>query len=731
MWQSMHRYWDFIGIYPYLAEVHQMAASTLNIHTSLLLPSWSIILIWRSQTELCDIFGAFVSKWTCSIPVPSQAFAQFERTHHLSRNNGQRCTKNFSCVGYCGRSAETSGLYVCGCDQSCLYLGDCCFDYLYHCRNHSDLNYALRVQASYRKKFKNKSFCTAIDVLISKGKEVFEYDHRMIPMVQRCPRNADPEISEKCVQNNIFLVVPHIIIHSRGVIYANINCAICNGARTGDMKTIERDVIRLPNLFTEERENIRYVNHLPTEYKSLQQRYLVLCSDEHCVVDEDECLGDFYQEECMAYRATYRAAGLTGHIRPYRNEACFQCANSDITDSSPLCITDIWCDGGYGDVFSPTTLRRWTTLFESTGSKWGHFDEEHTGNPLSCSEPICQSGYVLINDSCLQCIEKTSDNPTFIKAESCMLLLVFRSDKSFEKFKRHFNNLDILPIVNCSKLLHELGNIKRLHGSYHRDMESHIKKGPCTLVTLPYLGVRDYIDALSSAEKVRGIIPGIPFAFCAAFFLNFDPNFGVTCPKGEIVSTEIRTVQLRNGLEVLMQDVEQFPFDNDHTPVVLEMPITKPHEAMKLWKITCLENQLEINCTPLASDSIKGCPKIKVPFIMNSENSSISINSYALSPSEYLVIGNTTILICQERCEMVQSKTRLKALAIVTPVCYSIATLGLLLAILTTWETHLCDHPGTGADGFDNSLAVFTDGLPYILRWHRWVSIISSSPTLY
>ena len=118
-------------------------------------------------------------------------------------------------------------------------------------------------------------------------------------MVQRCPRNADPEISGKCVQNNIFLLVPPIKVHSQGVIYANIYCAICNGARTGDIKTIERDAIKLPNLFTEEKDNIRYVNHLPTKYKSLQQRYRALCSSEHCVVDEDDCLGDLYQEECM------------------------------------------------------------------------------------------------------------------------------------------------------------------------------------------------------------------------------------------------------------------------------------------------------------------------------------------------------------------------------------------------------------------------------------------------
>ena len=61
----------------------------------------------------------------------------------------------------------------------------------------------------------------------------------------------------------------------------------------------------------------------------------------------------------------------------------------------------------------------------------------NTRNIPSCRKPICQSCYVLVNNTCLQCLEKTSDNPTFIKAESYMLLLVFRSDKSFEKFKRH------------------------------------------------------------------------------------------------------------------------------------------------------------------------------------------------------------------------------------------------------------------------------------------------------
>ena len=200
---------------------------------------------------------------------------------------------------------------------------------------------------------------------------------------------------------------------------------------------------------------------------------------------------------------------------------------------------------------------------------------------------------------------------------------------------------------------------------------------------------RYYIDALGSVDIVREIFPGIPSPFYAAFLLNFDPKVGIICGKGDVVSTEIRAIELRNGLEVFMQDVEQFPFDNNHTPTVLEIPITKPRETMKLWKISYPENKLEFNCTSLAGNGMNSCPKIEVPFIMNSENSSVSINSQALSPTEYLLTGNKTILICQKRCEIMQSKIRVKvpALAIVTPVCYSISILGLLVTFLIYLRT--------------------------------------------
>ena len=614
-------------------------------------------------------------------------------------NKGQRCKENYSCVGYCGKSVKYAKNHVCGCDQSCLYLGDCCFDYLYHCRNHSDLNVALRMQGYFRKRFKNKTKCTSIDVIISRSEEVFEFSHIVIPLVARCPRKADPDISDKCVQNSTFPLLQPILVHRRGVIYANIHCAICNGVRTGEAKALERDIINVPidelakrnSLSTEKQGNLRFVYHMPGIYESLQQRAKVLCAHQRCGKDDGDCLDNQFKEECMAYNAPYTVTGDDIAIERYRNEACFHCVHVTSNSSSPKCAPSILCLAVGSS--SLIALHRWTTLFDFTGRKFGYIDDRHVstaGNLPSCSEPICQKDYVLINGSCLQCIGKTPDSLTFVKAESCLLLLVFRSDNPVENFKRHkHNNLDISLSMNCSMLLNGLRNIKPLYSSHRRGMGSSIRNVPCILLSLPYMGVRDYIDALGSVDIVREIIPGIPYPFYAAFLLNFDPKFGITCGKGDVVSTEIRAIELRNGLEVFMQDVEQFPFDNNHTPVVLEMTITKPQEAMKLWKISCLENKLEFNCTSLASNSISNCPKIEVPFIMNGKNSSVSINSQALSPSEYLVTGNKTILICQKRCKIMQSNMRVKvpALAIVTSVCYSISILGLLVTFLIYLRT--------------------------------------------
>ena len=611
--------------------------------------------------------------------------AHFEGAHRLLRNDGQRCNKKYSCVGSC-KEQQTKNPPQCGCDQSCLYLGNCCFDYLYRCANYSELNHALQVQAKYRRRFKDKVECPMINVYISKRGGVFEYRIENMPVVTRCPQGADPIMSIQCESKHIFLLFPRVLVHHMGVLYANSYCAFCNGVGIDKMNAIGREIIKAYGNYLRSNsatENYRFVNRFPKMSAASLGRYREFCIDQ-CEFGDDSCLNGGYSEECTAYQASYVSSALSGQTISYKNEACFQCS-ANVTYVSPSCVDPITC---YSVLPSSRFVNKWTTLFDFTGRMEEYVGNKHTlgiDDLPSCNELMCQTGYVLIEKDCPRCAEKTygKHGVTFTSARNVILLLIFNSQTSFEKFKEYKETIDILPNINCSNLIGNLGNIIPILDNYQEGKHPQRIESVCAVFSIPFVGIRDYIDALSSPEILGQIISGIPSPFNAAFLINFDPSFGIMC-EGNLVSTKIRTVELKNGLELFVHDDDQIPFANNHTPVILEIPLTVPQEAIKPWKISCIANMTEFNCPLFKTADIKICPKIQVPVVLDVTSNTVSINSHTLYTSEYILTSNNTALICQENCRVIRSQRHvgIEPLAIFTPVCYTFSMLGLLMTFL-------------------------------------------------
>ena len=610
---------------------------------------------------------------TCCNPGTMLVMAYFEGAHRLLRNDGQRCKKNYSCVGSCKERQSTDPPW-CGCDPLCLYMGNCCFDYLYRCGNYSELNYALQVQAKYRLRFKDKVKCLRIDVFISKRDGVYEYRFGEIPLIGRCPEGADPSISKRCESRNIFLFYPRVLVHHMGVLYANSFCAVCNGIGIDKMNAISREIIKVDDEYSAA-ETYHFVNRFPETIVPLYNTYGDFCM-EKCDFGDDICLDGTFSEECAAYQAHYVYSALPGKPRIYKNEACFQCL-ANFTDISTSCDNGASC---YTVPPSSSFEKQWTTLFDFTGRMEGYFENKHTlstDDLPSCNELMCQSGYVVNKKECPHCAEETYRKPggTFTSARNCILFLIFRSQKSFEKFKRHYESIDMIPNTNCSNLVGDLENVMPLL--------DRMRKAACAVFSIPFVGIRDYIDALSSPEVMNHITSESPSPFQTAFLINFDPDVRISC-EGTLASTKVRTVGFKNGLELFLQDDHQIPFANNHTPIVLEMPLTVAQEEIKPWKISCIANIREFNCESPKIADINFCPKIQVPVVMDAASNTVSINSHTLYTSQYILISSNTALICQENCRKIRSQWHvgIVPLAIFTPVCYTFSMLGLLMTFL-------------------------------------------------
>ena len=627
------------------------------------------------STNVTYGMGLLVSQ-TCCVPGIMLVVAYFEGAHRLLGNNGQRCKKNYSCLGSC-KERESTNPPRCGCDQSCLYLGNCCFDFLYQCGNYSELNHAIQVQAKYRQRFKDNVKCSTIDIFISKRDGVFEHRFGEIPLIGRCPEEADSSISKRCESRNIFLFYPRILVHHMGVLYANSFCAVCNGVGIEKMNAIGREIIKVDATYSSysAAETYRFVNRFPERIVSLYSTYGDFCINQ-CHFGDDICLDSTFSEECAAYQARYVYSAFPGKPHIYKNEACFQCS-ANYTDISPSCENGASC---YSAPPLSSFENQWTTLFDFTGRMEGYFENKHTlgtDDLPSCNELMCQSGYVLIKTECPHCAEKAYRNPgvTFTSARNCILFLIFRSQKSFENFKRHYESIDMIPNTNCSNLVGDLENVM--------PVLDQLGEAACAVFSIPFVGIRDYIDALSSPEILNQITSEIPSPIQTAFLINFDPDIRISC-EGTLTSTKVRTVELKNGLELFLQDDDQIPFANNHTPIVLEIPLTVPQEEIKPWKISCIANMKEFNCESPKIAGINFCPKIQVPVVMDAASNTVSINSHMLYTSEYILTSSNTALICQENCRVIRSQWHvgIVPLAIFTPVCYTFSMLGLLMTFV-------------------------------------------------
>ena len=218
-----------------------------------------------------------------------------------------------SCYKRCNESNSRSDKLECMCDIHCMFIGDCCYDYLMECDNKQfDMSNALAEQSNFYQRFKQYSDC--------KFTEFEDATDGPVLQISSCPEGND-ELTGLCEGNDgSRLFSWYMPVTARGIFFSNVYCAACHGIRLQevDIMTTSHD-IKCKSSFDAKaqlvpfEQNFRcsgYIRQIANKYKGLGRT---------CVCDYrrkkmyaySECDDATFKDECHAYAAVIQPHGHT------------------------------------------------------------------------------------------------------------------------------------------------------------------------------------------------------------------------------------------------------------------------------------------------------------------------------------------------------------------------------------------------------------------------------------
>ena len=194
------------------------------------------------------------------------------------------------------------------CDIHCMFIGDCCYDYLVECdKREFDMNGALTIQSKFYQHFKQYSYCKYNH--FEDNDKTFDSDSLQIVS---CPA-GDEELSELCGGNNGSRTFSsYIPVIARGILFSNVYCAACHGIRLQEVEILTTTY------------NIKCTEHAEIEAQLLPFQHTFRCIKPSLALDKkpqylqrfekpclcststsvySNCTNTKYKDECHAYTA--------------------------------------------------------------------------------------------------------------------------------------------------------------------------------------------------------------------------------------------------------------------------------------------------------------------------------------------------------------------------------------------------------------------------------------------
>lgn len=146
-----------------------------------------------------------------------------------------------SCIYRCGVGNTDPSSVVCSCDRACIFLGDCCYDYVLTCQNKDEnKNFAeqkgifdgIQEQADGYILYGSYSSCNTNAVSVMEHQNnTLQVKSLSLYMVDRCPTTARQSTKSGCTKSHQPISgfpSQSIPVIWKGVLFSNIYCAQCH-----------------------------------------------------------------------------------------------------------------------------------------------------------------------------------------------------------------------------------------------------------------------------------------------------------------------------------------------------------------------------------------------------------------------------------------------------------------------------------------------------------------------
>ena len=562
---------------------------------------------------------------------------RFPFANQLAENKGHWGRNDVSCSGICGKIKYSE---LCGCDESCLFLGDCCYDFFYLCMRGSNLDISLARQEQIMNDFAKRRECFTQYIQYVEGTNSIWYTTVLIPMIAKCPPNATESLLNLCEDygQHTFSPLPQIPVIHRGVIYRNIYCSLCNGACPEQVSLLAHTLINATEVDKPEVNTNQVYNAILITSENFYQRRFVFSCDPFYQTHDKQCLVEEAARECSAYQLRVCTWSSNDGQKMFKNLACAKCDNASL-------ITEP-CIYPYTDK-TASIVTKWISLLDFVGNK--QQDPSHMWTP-NCASILCQNGYILKQTGCTYCTKKNvSSQWISVRLFHPTILLIFQSrdaaDTARQMYARKFTNTD----QYCDNTVNWLQDI----GLFQMNAQSVDHRIACILLHISHLEVQFYINILQSDTYMEHVMPGLRNMLQAAMIFNFDVKYKAYCKQGIVATMLSDATTHEDGDEPVYEQINGVCHRKAPWAFVRSFGISKDHG--RVWKLFCVDDDEDnFNCSHVNMNDFNACPKAEIHFISMSHNAFMTKSGHFINHhSEYIHTSNQTALICANQCKLV------------------------------------------------------------------------------
>ena len=563
---------------------------------------------------------------------------------------------------------------TCMCDGICLFLGDCCYDYLMKCGPQKlNIDEALAEQAHFRR---------FADYAICDNDQTNPKYPCGLRMVNQCPEDKKHTIHSSLCGNKTGTISTFMPVVARGVPFRNVYCAACHGMPKKDVHIISKDQQlhcydhRWPNIWNMFTHSIlckKCVLKVSTSYASMMARLYENCRHDVSVPVE-YCNDDEYEEECRAYRA------VRGENIIMKNEACLACKmkgnSSIITTSPPTCSGHRYR--------SPSIINLFQFIESQPRPRPQDCPERYaTGTPGNlCLMKKCQPGFNLYDT---QCIPHNCSISHFEPLENIYSTVYNIADffrpallVMFKSWDGHSHSLDDINNNTISILKDwQPCSLTQAHTYQHLLKVPNSRGLHCFIIYSDAFSFVNIVQMMESGELEDEFFFGFHIIKMVAF--NHDPKRGLNCSW----NTCSEQVTHKNGTSKYSMKFISLkigrPLYSDRDPLLV-IKNTMGH-GITYHALFC---KLDIGN---ARFCLKGysaydiCPKYELEGILGTSRSAMMLGRYMIA-DEYIHSKNGNVLVCTDLYDQTYMKFGSQKLTNVALICYIVSLLSLLATFI-------------------------------------------------